>query len=94
MAPEKIFVNVFSSFRYYHYLEKDVALNLRKIKFPLHKEALCQVWLKLVQFRQHSFFAISKSSLLGKGRDLSFEFILPNYWLKLAQWLWRSSRTF
>ena len=44
------FVNVFSLFHYYLPFEKGWALHLNKLESPLHKEALCQVWLKLVQW--------------------------------------------
>ena len=51
------FVNTFSLFRYYLSLKKGVALHLYKLLFlnylPLkkgHKDDLCQVWLKLVQW--------------------------------------------
>ena len=41
-------VNVLSLFPYYLPLEKGGVLNLNKFEFPLPKNALCQVWLKLV----------------------------------------------
>ena len=44
------FVNVFSLFRNYLPLEKGRALHLNKLEFPLPKDALCQVWLKLAQW--------------------------------------------
>ena len=43
------FVNEFPLFRYYFPLEKDGALHLNNLEFPLPKDALCQVWLKLAQ---------------------------------------------
>ena len=44
------FVNVFSLFRYYLPLEKGWVLHLNKIESPSPKNALCLVWLKLVQW--------------------------------------------
>ena len=37
-------------FSYYLPLEKGGAFHLNKFEFSLHKGALCQVWLKLVQW--------------------------------------------
>ena len=42
------FVNVFYLFGNYPPLEKDGALHLNKYESPSPKDALCQVWLKLV----------------------------------------------
>ena len=51
------FVNVFSLFRNYLPLGKGGALHLNKLESPSHKDALCQVWLKLAQwFWRRSFF--------------------------------------
>ena len=51
------FVDVFSLFRNYLPLEKGGALHLNKLEFPLPKDALCQVWLKLDQwFWRRRFF--------------------------------------
>ena len=44
------FVIVFSLFRNYLPLKKGGALQLYKLKFPSHKNALCHVWLKLAQW--------------------------------------------
>ena len=44
------FVNVISRFRNYLPFEKGMALHLNKLESPLHKDALCQVWLKLDQW--------------------------------------------
>ena len=41
------FVNVYLLFRNYLPFEMGMALHLNKFKSPLHKDALCQVWLKL-----------------------------------------------
>ena len=42
------FVNVFSPFPYYLPLEKGGVLHLNKLESPSPKNAVCQVWLKLV----------------------------------------------
>ena len=44
------FVNVFSQFYNNLLLEKSVALHLNKLESPSHKDALCQVWLKLAHW--------------------------------------------
>ena len=44
------FVNLFLLFLNYLRLEKAEVLHLNKLEFPLHKDALRQVWLKLVQW--------------------------------------------
>ena len=44
------FVNVFSLFHNYVSLEKGGALHLNKLESPSPKDALCQVWLKLVRW--------------------------------------------
>ena len=44
------FVNVFSLFRNYLPLEKDMALFYNKLESPSPKDALYQVWLKLAQW--------------------------------------------
>ena len=52
-SREKDFFNflfVFSLFRYYLPLEKDVALHLNKNESPSPKDTLCQVKLKLAQW--------------------------------------------
>ena len=43
-------VNVFLLFHNYLPLEKGVNLHLNKLEFPLPKNALCQVWLKLAKW--------------------------------------------
>jgi hypothetical protein len=51
----KIIFSAFSLFRYYLPLERGYPLQLNKLEFPLPKDNLCQVWLKLVQwFRRRS----------------------------------------
>ena len=44
------FVNTFSLFSNYLPFEKGGALHLNKLESPLHKDALCQVWLKLARW--------------------------------------------
>ena len=44
------FVKVFSLFRNYFSLGKGIALHLNKFEFPSPMDALCKVWLKLVQW--------------------------------------------
>ena len=44
------FLNVFSLFLNYLLLEKGGTLHLNKFESPSHKDALCQVWLKLAQW--------------------------------------------
>ena len=58
MVLEKIFKfrHVFSLFRNFLPLEKDWALYLNKFEFPLPKDALGQVWLKLAQWFWRRFF--------------------------------------
>ena len=41
------FVSVFSLFRNYFLLEKDLAFYLNKLEFPSPKDALYQIWLEL-----------------------------------------------
>ena len=49
-------VIVLSLFPYYLPLEKGGALNLNKLEFPFPKNALCQVWLKLVLWFLRTWF--------------------------------------
>ena len=44
------FVNKFSLFRNYLPLEKGVALHINKLEFPLLKDSLCEVCLKLAKW--------------------------------------------
>jgi hypothetical protein len=53
VLEKKIFkknFSAFSLFRYYLPLEKGYPLPLNKLEFPLPKNDLCQVWLKLAQW--------------------------------------------
>ena len=98
------FVSIFSKFRYYLLEKKCMALRLNKLKFPLPKDALYRVWLKLVRlFLRRRFLKFRQCILaillspLGKGRTLRLNEIesflskdaLWQVWLKLAQWFWR-----
>ena len=96
-------VNVFSLFCYFLPLKKDGGPLFEKIKFPSPKNALCQVWLKLVlhmvldkkvllNFRY--FVIISPSEMAGpliwkKLESSSQKNALWQVWLKLAHWLCR-----
>ena len=44
------FANLFSLFRNFFHLEQGVDFYFSKLEFPLYKDALCQVWLKLAQW--------------------------------------------
>ena len=99
------FVNVFSLFRIYLPLEKGGALHFQKLEFPLPKDALCQVWLKLAQWfwrRRFLNFIIYFSLFrnyhppekgtalhLNKLESPSPKDALCQVWLKMAQF-WRT----
>ena len=90
------FVNVFSHFRNDLALEKGRALHLNKLESPSPKDALCQVWLKLVQWlwKRRSFKFVNVFLQFGKGQSPSFELTwskdsLHQVLLKLSQWFWR-----
>ena len=86
-------------------LEKGRALNLNKHESTLPKDALCQVWLKLVEWfsrRRFSnfvyifllfryFLPLKKSRALHLNKHVcpSPKHALCQVWLKLAQWFWR-----
>ena len=73
------FVNVFLLFRNYLPLENGMAFHLNTFESPSPKDALRQVWLKLVMVLKKIFnvcqciFVISLLSPLRKGHDPSFE---------------------
>ena len=79
------FVNVFSLFRNYLRLEKGCALHLNKLEPPSPKDALCQIWLRLVQWsRRRRFlnfvnvFSLFRNYLpLEKGRALHLNNLNP-----------------
>ena len=99
------FVNVISTFHYYLPLEKGGALHLNKVESPWHRDALCQVWLKMAQWfwkRQfvnfvnvfsqfHKYLPFEKGGALhlNQIKSPSPWDILCQVWLKLAQWFWR-----
>ena len=98
------FFNVFSLFCIDLPLEKGEDLYLDKLEFPLPKDALCQVWLKLAQWFWRRFinfvnvFSLVRNYLdLEKGETLhlnKFEFPSPEnalcqVGLKLVQWFLR-----
>ena len=88
-----------------HFLEKDRALHLNKLKSPSPKDALCQIWLKLAQWfwRRRFFNFVNVFSLilnylpleksgplnLNKLESPSPRDTLCQVWLKLAQSFWR-----
>ena len=99
-----IFVNVFSQLCNYLPLEKAGALHLNKLESPSPKDALCQFWLKLVQWFFRSFLNFVDVILLfhnylplEKGRALhliNFESLsskdaLCQVWLTLVQSFFR-----
>ena len=78
------FVNVFSIYRHYLPLRKDVSLPLHKFEFPSPENAFCQSWLKLARWlwrrRFLNFFNVF-SLFRRKGRVPSFEQI----WIPFSQ---------
>ena len=82
-----------------------MALHLNKLKSPSPKDALCQDWLKLVQwFWRRRFLIVVKLFFiifhyLPFGKDLALHLkklespspmdTLCQVWLKLSQWFWR-----
>ena len=95
------FVNVFLLFDNYLPSEKSGALHFNKLKFPSPKDALCQVWLKLIQwFLRRRFCYIVNVFLLfdnylplEKGGALhlnKLEFPLPRVLCAKFNWNWSS----
>ena len=98
-------LSLFLLFPYYLLLEKGMAIHLNKIKSPSLKDALCQVWLKLVQwFWGRRFLKFVNVFLLfcyylpfGKAMALHLNKIkfpllkdaFCRVWLKLVLWFWR-----
>jgi hypothetical protein len=90
------------------FFEEDLALYLKNLKFPLPKDDVYQVWLKLAcWFWSRRFFKIFSVFLLfcyylplGEGFPLHLNNLessppkddLCHVWSKLAQWFWRRSR--
>ena len=99
------FVNVFSLFRYYLSWKKGGALLLNKIESSSPKDALCQVWLKLVKwfwrrrffifvnvfsiFRNHLLFEKDRVLRWNEIKSPSPKSALYEVWFKLPQWFWR-----
>ena len=80
------FVNVFSLFRNYLRLEKGRALHLNKLESPSHKDALYQVWLKLVQWflRRRFLNFVNVYSPIRNNRSLEKSRVLHfNIWTNL-----------
>ena len=95
------FVNVFSLFHKHLPLEIGGVLHLNKLKSPLPRNALCQLWLKLAQwFWRRNFFNFVNVFLLFRNylhleKDPSiFKDVLCQVWLKLAKWFWRRFSNF
>ena len=100
------FIKVYSLFHNNLSLEKGIALHLNKLESSSHKDALCQVWLKLPGGSWEEDFKISSIyfhyfvivSAFGKGvalylnkiKSLSTKGTLCQVWLKLAMWFWRN----
>ena len=98
-------VNVFSLFHDYLPLEKGMALQQNKLEFPLSKDALYQVRLKLAQWFWRRRFLIILNMILHFRYYLPFEkgatLHLNNLdtpltkdavcqdWFKQGQWFWR-----
>jgi hypothetical protein len=88
--------------------KEDLALYLKKLEFPLPKDNLYQVWLKLARWfwrrrflKFFSVFLLFRYYLpLEKGYPLPLNKLespsskddLCQVWLKLVQWFWRRSR--
>ena len=99
---------LFSLFSKYFPLEKGGFFLLNKLEFPLPKNAMCQVWLKLTQWfwrRRilnfvHVFWLFCYHLPLEKGVTLhwkKFKSPLPKdglcqVCLKFAHWFWRRTR--
>ena len=83
-------------------MEKGGALHLNKLESPSHKNALCQVWLKLAewfwrkknflicqcisQFRNNRRLEKGRTLHLNKLESLSPKNAVCKVWLKLAKW--------
>jgi hypothetical protein len=78
----KIF-NVFSLYSYYLPLEKGYPLPLNKLEFPLSKDNLCQVWLKLAHWFWRRKFLNDPTPILYFCDYLPFEVDLALYLNKL-----------
>jgi hypothetical protein len=68
---------------YHHPLEKGNPHHLNKLKFPLSKDDLCQVWLKLAQWFWRRRFLNDTIPFLHFCNYLPFEKGLAKYLNKL-----------
>ena len=83
----KIFVNVLLLFPFYLHSVKSIILYLNKPKFPLPKDSLCQVWVKLAPWFWRRFLNFVNVFFcyfvtifpLEKGHSPSFEKKTPNF---------------
>jgi hypothetical protein len=75
--------SIFLLFRYYLPLKKGYSLSLHKLEFPLPKDNLCQVWLKLAQWFWREFFLNNPTLFLHFCDYLPFEEELILYLNKL-----------
>jgi hypothetical protein len=97
-------VSAFSLFCYYLPLERGYPLSSNKLKSPLPKDDLCQVWLKLAKWFWRRFLNDATRFLhfcdyFPFEKDLALylnklEFPSPKdnlyqVWLNLAGWFWR-----
>jgi hypothetical protein len=85
-SGEEDFLKNFSAFllfRYYLPLERGYPLPLNKLKFSLHKDDLCQVWLKLDQWFWRRRLLNDPIPFLHFCYFLPFEEDLPLYLNKL-----------
>jgi hypothetical protein len=109
VLEKKIFKWAHPIFEFFDFLpfEEDPDLYLNNLEFPLPKDDLCQVWLKLASWFWRRFLKMFSVFLLfcdypplEKGNPLHFNHLespslkddLCQVWLKLAQWFWRKSR--
>ena len=85
------FLNMFLLYHYHSSLEKSVVLNLNKLKFSLHKKALCLA-VNLTQFLQG--FKCFQYVIISLSKRASFALFLNLFlsknalcqvWLKMAQ---------
>ena len=86
------FVKVFSLLCSYLPLGKGVAIHLNKLEFPILKDTLCQVSLKLAQWfwRRRFLNFVNVFSLFVIISPLKRAGpIICQVWLKLVQWFWR-----
>ena len=78
------FVNVFSLFHNYLPLEKGRALRLNKLESPSPKNALCQFWLKLVQWFWRKRWKCEKFTTTSHNRQILITWAFYSGELKIA----------